>query len=103
MKLRVERSEARCGFELGLGLGVEAGLWDWLRWWRRRMGVSWLVGWDASEEVVLAREVVDWDGGALGWRVEVCILLLLLLLWRTGEGGRERGYTKRWVRTWESV
>jgi hypothetical protein len=40
VKLRVERSEARCGFELGLGLGVEAGLWDWLRWWRRRMGVS---------------------------------------------------------------
>ena len=73
MKLRVERSEARCGFELG----VEVWLWDWLRWWRRRMGVSGLEGREASEEVVLAREVVDSDGVAVGWMVEVRILLSL--------------------------
>lgn len=53
------------------------------------MGVPGLVGRDASEEVVLAREVVDSDGVALVWMVEVRILLSLWLLWRTGERERE--------------
>jgi hypothetical protein len=106
VKLRVERSEVRCGFKLGF----EVWLWLWVRWWRRRMGVSGLVGWDACEDVVLvlAREVVDVDveGVEMVWRGEVRILKVRARCCRFSYFGglvRERLCERRWAWSWEGI